>query len=712
MSAAEPQEALRQAQSQFARGEFAAAFESASRVLVLAPQSQEARALRVNAALKLERWREAISDLGRLIATQPNQAKLRRILSVCWMRVGNADKARGQFDGAERAYRKSLAADAANHDAGYNLGVLLFETGRAHAAVEPLRMAANADPADVGVALKFADVLLAAKNNVAAMAQLEHVVGLGGTREQQRHGSRLLLEASSRDVAIARTRRFIEQKPAARSWAREFCRQLRKDGDLAGSRELLGLLRSHAQDDSERLRIDIADALGLPATYTSRDEMDSVRAEYLWRLDGLVTSYPPQRVAAIAPPPEALLWDNFHLAYQGGNDREPQTRFGHWLAASIQALLPFAAPARAARTRTCPRLAMVSSRFHDCTVGSYFASWVEHLATKGWDLILVHVGGYRDALTERLASSAHGEATLDADVADNAKKLHALGADVILYPELGMDSRVLGLASQRIAPVQVCAWGHPVTTGLPTIDAFLSCAQMEPADAHDHYSERLIGLPGLGTRYLSPALPEPASRATLGLPENKILYFVPQSLFKLHPDNDGIFVDIARRDRDAVFVFFASREPGAQRMFVDRLHRAFRASDIEFPSRWVFEPLRSRADYLRVNQACDIMLDTLHWSGGNTSLDALHAGLPIVTSPGRFMRGRQSMAMLKRLACDDLIVDSPQALAACAVEIAHDRTLRAAFAGRIRQNLADFVADEAPLHALDAALKALAMESL
>ncbi len=60
------------------------------------------------------------------------------------------------------------------------------------------------------------------------------------------------------------------------------------------------------------------------------------------------------------------------------------------------------------------------------------------------------------------------------------------------------------------------------------------------------------------------------------------------------------------------------------------------------------------ADYLRVNALCDVFLDTLHWSGGNTTLDALAAGLPPVTLPGAYMRGRQSFAMLRMLGLEEL----------------------------------------------------------
>ena len=69
---------------------------------------------------------------------------------------------------------------------------------------------------------------------------------------------------------------------------------------------------------------------------------------------------------------------------------------------------------------------------------------------------------------------------------------------VLLYPEVGMDMIVGWLAAQRLAPVQCVAWGHPETTGMPTIDYFLSSDFMEPPDAATHYTESLVRMPHLG----------------------------------------------------------------------------------------------------------------------------------------------------------------------------------------------------------------------
>ena len=61
-----------------------------------------------------------------------------------------------------------------------------------------------------------------------------------------------------------------------------------------------------------------------------------------------------------------------------------------------------------------------------------------------------------------------------------------------------MHQYVQVLASLRHAPVQATTWGHPVTSGMSTIDFFLSADEFEPPDADAHYTETLIRLPRMG----------------------------------------------------------------------------------------------------------------------------------------------------------------------------------------------------------------------
>src|SRR6185436_7512242 len=131
-----------------------------------------------------------------------------------------------------------------------------------------------------------------------------------------------------------------------------------------------------------------------------------------------------------------------------------------------------------------------------------------------------------------------------------ARQIIADDLDVLVYPEVGMHQDIVALSALRLAPVQCMAWGHPTTSGSTQMDWYLSCEAMEGADAQSHYVERLASLPGLGTRYERPALQGEARREEFGLPADRNLYLAPQSLFKLHPDNDALVAGVLAADPD------------------------------------------------------------------------------------------------------------------------------------------------------------------
>ena len=109
----------------------------------------------------------------------------------------------------------------------------------------------------------------------------------------------------------------------------------------------------------------------------------------------------------------------------------------------------------------------------------------------------------------------------------------------------------------------------------------------------------------------------------------------------------------------------------------------------------------SHGAYLRLNQLCDVMLDTVHWSGGNTSLDALAGGLPVITLPGELMRGRQSMGMLRMLDVPELVATDADDYVCRAVEVAREPERRAAISRTILGNLDRLFDRDEPLRAFN-----------
>ena len=280
------------------------------------------------------------------------------------------------------------------------------------------------------------------------------------------------------------------------------------------------------------------------------------------------------------------------------------------------------------------------------------------MATLEAEVWVLATGARRDAFTEDIARGHAGFRHVEGDADAVASALHELAPDLIIYPELGMHTDLLPVAALRLAPRQWVGWGHPVTTGLPSIDRYLSCADMEPASAQADYREPLHLLPGIGTRYPSPPPPPRTTRRELGLPSGPLL-LVPQSFYKIHPDNDPVYRELLLRHRGLHIALVATGNLSEAARLRARITRGL---DSAAKARLLFLPMLPRNDLLRVMSCCDAMLDTLHWSGGNTALDALRAGLPIVTTPGRFMRGRQSLAMLDRLGLADVLATTPHQL--------------------------------------------------
>ena len=343
----------------------------------------------------------------------------------------------------------------------------------------------------------------------------------------------------------------------------------------------------------------------------------------------------------------------FRLAYHGRNDRELQSMRGDWLAALMQPLTPSIGKRATDRSHKI-RVAFASKHIRDCTVGQYFKRFFTDLAAKNDERIevFIYACGKRDAFTDDVQASVarlmHFEED-DKAVLLMANAIAADAPDVLIYPEIGMEPIIEKLAATRLAPRQCMLWGHPVTSGLPTIDVYLSAEALEPDNARAHYRERLHLLPGLGTCYPQPPAPSTLTRKQLELQENAPLAVCAQSPFKWSPQFTRTVGEVLVQSPDARLVVFDSPVGNRSATFDAYLEHFFVPIGIDVKARVIRLPHRSRTDFLALLAACDIALDSFGFSGGNTSLDALSVGLPIITLPGEFMRGRQTFAMLRTL---------------------------------------------------------------
>jgi predicted O-linked N-acetylglucosamine transferase (SPINDLY family) len=236
------------------------------------------------------------------------------------------------------------------------------------------------------------------------------------------------------------------------------------------------------------------------------------------------------------------------------------------------------------------------------------------------------------------------------------------------------------LALTRLAPVQCATWGHPVTSGIESVDYFISADALEPQGSEDQYTEKLVRLPHLAVYYYRPQAAGAASRASFGLPDDATLYGCPQSLYKFHPEFDAILAGVLRGDPKGLLVLLKGNHPEWEQRLMQRFGQTM--PDCVSRVRWI--PRQDRAGYLNLMSCFDVSLDPIHFGGGNTSYEALALGVPIVTLPSGMLRGRLTYAMYKQMNLMDCAVDSPQQYIETALRLGMDRDFRQQMSEKIR----------------------------
>lgn len=406
----------------------------------------------------------------------------------------------------------------------------------------------------------------------------------------------------------------------------------------------------------------------VPSIMLSRDAIREARERYERGLDAMLAE-PPR----LESPGGALGVCAFFLAYHGLNDRELQGKTARLFLAAIPGLA-FTAPhcVGARRGGAKIRIGFLSRFFASHSIFSTSVGLIEKLSRERFEVVALRVTPSRDdEATARIRAAADRTVDLDPDVYRARSQIAALELDILFYQDIGMEPISYFLAFARLAPVQCVSFGHPNTTGIPTIDYFISNDLFEPSNAQAHYSERLVLLRNLPTLayYYRPKLPPFApARAAFSLPEEAHLYVCPQTLFKLHPDFDAILGGILDRDAKGLVILIA----GQFQEFTDRLRARFGRTLPAHAHRVVFLPFMGFERFMQLLCVADVILDTVHFNGMNSSLQAFAAGTPVVTLPGEFQRGRHTQAMYRKMGILDCIAADSRQYVDVAVRIATD----------------------------------------
>ncbi|OAN54668.1 hypothetical protein A6A04_12140 [Paramagnetospirillum marisnigri] len=376
----------------------------------------------------------------------------------------------------------------------------------------------------------------------------------------------------------------------------------------------------------------------------------------------------------------------FGLGYHNFNDVEIQQHLARFYLDSVpglDAVAPHCARPRRRGKGQKIRLGVVGSYLHNRTLDNLNEGLIRNLSRDRFELVFFRPGGVADSRSDAMDQLADKVRYLSNNLDGARQAVMEEELDALFYFEIGMVGLTYFLAFSRLAPVQCVTWGHPDTTGIPNMDYFLSSSLLEPDGAEAHYSETLIRLAHLPTCYPRPPVDEaPGDRTRLGLPDDAHIYVCPQNLMKFHPDFDVAVARILTQDPDG-WLYITTSAMEAWRPALQL--RLAKACGEAVAQRIVFLPQMSRLDFMSLLKVADVNLDPFHFSGGNSTHEALALGSPVVTLPGDYMRGRVSLGLYRRMGFEDLVARDVDDYVDKALRLARDADWRESVRATIRE---------------------------
>ncbi len=659
-------------------------------------------------------YREATRLIGRAVRANPRVA-------AAHLNLGNAQAAMQRHDDALASYDRALALKPDYAEAHANRGTSLHAQRRLDEAAASFQRALELKPDYAGAHNNLGNVLKDQGKLDAAAAALHKAAELRpGYADAYGNLGDVLLGQDKHAEAAAAYRRAGELEPDNPLPHDKLGNALYAAEDFTAAIGAYGKaleLRTRKKPASDRVRAICAGLFGLidvPQIPESEEAAVATRRRFADGLAGL-TELAASCDGPVNDGEQGLLTgaafkvNNFALGYHLEDDTQLQRDYATLLTRLLKPRLKdYLKPIERRRGKGKIRVGVASEllRLHNGAKWTY--GWLSNLPSQDYEFFFYSLQGAVDALTRKMAAlgTYRWLPFREATYVDALKTIHADKLDVLIVPDIGMtvSSRIVSLA--RLAPVQCMTCGHPVTSGSPMIDYFLSGALVEPADGDAHYTEAVVRLPNMGVRLDSGDMDAPlAARADFGLPGDRPVLGSVQGLMKYHPRYDEVFPLIAKQVPEALFVFVGARGRHMTDAFVARMKRAFERHGLSFDRHVRILPFMPHARFVQLFDALDASLDTIGWSGGNTTAQALARSCPIVSMRGRFMRGWFSHGMLRMTGLEEMSVGSVEDYIALAVRLARDKDYRAALSAKIAANKNRLFDDMDCLRGLDAFFK-------
>lgn len=632
-------------------------------------------------------WAGANQAYQTLLRQQPSSGRL-------WNQMGNLYYRQGQTAMARTYYEQAVQLDPQLPEAQHNLGNLLVNAGEAEKALPHYQQALALKPNSVETWNNLGNLYQHLHRSAEAIQAYEQAIrlqpehaatynNLGALLEEmdrqnealgcyrrglefnpqlpELHGNlaNLLVKAVFYDEAIAHYQKVIALKPDFFTAWNSLATTQMEDGQIAAALATFQQM-AQLQPDNPLWRLRADPAFLCSPFMADKTAIDQWYQDFFALLERQMPldldPYAEELISSGLPPCGFTF-------YHGNPQRFRQLRAGY-------ARLFFSSSGQSWQfpPNPKPRVGLLVTPRHEKSFASAMQTFINGFAESDFELWLVCAPESRYRLERQLNNPMLRWLPLNTRIDQAVTTLRQANLDLLHYWEIGSDALNYFLPFFRPAPIQTTSLGLPITSGIPTVTAFLSSQMAEPPGAENHYSEQLIPMQHLPL-YL-PAIPKlpPLSRADFGLSETERVYICPQNLLKIQPEFDLILGDILAQDPAGTILLF-QRSEGQNALLKARFRQTIgpHADRIQWLGYQPFER------YLRLLQLADVVLDTTPVGGGLTTLNALAVGTPVVTLTGDWLWGRMSTACYQWLGINDCVTTTPESYVAQALRLANNR---------------------------------------
>ncbi len=382
---------------------------------------------------------------------------------------------------------------------------------------------------------------------------------------------------------------------------------------------------------------------------------------------------------------EALVNYLFFLGYVDAISPERMTRsiFGarKWLTRHFPAPMPASELiANTNNQQSLPlRVGVLCADAYSHPIGRLLASFLPEIDKRRAAIYFYDASPRKDNITEVLkACTSYINVTEDSGSA-LANRIRHDGIQVLLDTASITHPMILEAIALRCAPIQLSWAGWVYSHPLATIDGFIADKITVPASHTGQFLQKVYHLPDCVYCY-KPHIIHPPASPLPAVHNGYITFGAFGNLAKVNQKTLDLWAQVMQQvPKSRLLIKAATIADTATRT---RLAAALKTRGVE-PERLQFS-LPSKLDgFLQAFSQVDILLESVPFNGGMTTIDALWQGVPLLSLTGNSHASRVGMSLMHAAGLDEWIADDIDTYLA----LAKSMPQRIAYLANLRQSL-------------------------